>query len=251
MVDLLRAVIKTRGITQTNSVGGGEQAEIGVGFDDFVLVHQRQFAICLKDTLDNEHNVGTSRVVFVKHNRDGIAQCPRQNSFVEFRNLNTVAQFDRVFADQVDTADMRIQVHPHRRPVQPRADLFDVRRFTGAVIALHHDAAVVTIARQNRQRSVWIKFIGWINHRHTVAGALWEGLDLHVRVDAEHLTDRNFFGWFHHRVKISVGHMGASAYQNLRNCCGVRDATYSDAPQGEGDIRCLVFTERYIMAPMQ
>jgi hypothetical protein len=45
--------------------------------------------------------------------------------------------------------------------------------------------------------------------------------------------------------------MGASAYQNLRNCFGVRDATYSDAPQGEGDIRCLVFIERYIMASMQ
>ncbi|MFT7369655.1 MAG: hypothetical protein ACI9RO_000061 [Alteromonas macleodii] len=41
--------------------------------------------------------------------------------------------------------------------------------------------------------------------------------------------------------------MGAFTYQNLRNRFRFRDATYSAAPQGEGDISCVVFRELYVM----
>jgi hypothetical protein len=55
------------------------------------------------------------------------------------------------------------------------------------------------------------------------------------------LTDRNFFGWFHHRVKISVimALVPLLIKKFPANCCGVRDATYSDAPQGKGTFVAL------------
>jgi len=128
-----------------------------VWFDDFILVKQSQAARYFKHTLDNEHYVGAARVILVKHNRDVVFQCPWQNSVAELGDLLAVFDHDGVFANQVDPADMTVQVNPHEGPVQPSCNLLNVRRFTRAVITLHHDASVVLKARKNGERCGLIK----------------------------------------------------------------------------------------------
>ena len=46
---------------------------------------------------------------------------PREGSLAEFGNLLAVAQHNGILADQVDTADMAVEIDPDTRPVQPRA----------------------------------------------------------------------------------------------------------------------------------
>ena len=91
LVDLLRAVIEAGGVTQTHGVGRSKQAEMRVRGDDFVLIHQGQLAVMLQHTLDHEHHICAARVVFVKHDRNRVAQCPGQDAFVEFGDLFAVA----------------------------------------------------------------------------------------------------------------------------------------------------------------
>ena len=62
-------------------------------------------------------------------------QRPGQNPFAEFGDLLAVLQHDGILADQIDAADMAVQIDAHAGPVQPRRDLFDMGRFAGAVIA--------------------------------------------------------------------------------------------------------------------
>ena len=90
-----------------------KQAEVFVWRDDLVLIKQGQFAVFFQNALDHEHNVGAARVVFIKHDGSRVAQRPRQNAFVEFSNLFAVFQFDRVFTDQINPADMAIKIDPH------------------------------------------------------------------------------------------------------------------------------------------
>ena len=196
LVDLLGAVVEAGGIAQTDRVGGGEQAEIGGWGDDLVLVEQGQLAVMLQHALDDEHHIRAARVVFVKHDGHVVAQGPGQDAFVEFGDLLAVAQLDRILADQVDPADMAVQVHPHTRPGQPCGNLLDMGGFAGAVIALDHHAAVVGKARKDRQRGIRVEFIGGVDHRYPV-GRFGKALDLHVGVNPENLADRDVFGGFH------------------------------------------------------
>ena len=143
LVDLLRAVIKAARIAKTDCIGGGEKAEKRVGPNDFILVQQRQLTGDFQDALDNKHHIGATRIIFVKHQSDGVLQSPGQNTFLKLGNLLAVFQHNRVFADQINTADMAVEIDAHARPVQPRRDLFNMGRFTRAVITLHHDAAIM------------------------------------------------------------------------------------------------------------
>ena len=127
--------------------------------NDLVLVEQGQLAGNLQHTLDHKHDIGTTRIIFVEHQRYRILQCPRQNAFLKFRHLLAVAQHNGIFADQIDTADMAVQIYAHAWPVQARRHLLDMGRFAGAVIALHHNAAVMGKAGQQRQCRVFVKQI--------------------------------------------------------------------------------------------
>ena len=218
LVDLLGAVVQARRIPKTNGVGRGKQTEIRVRRDDFVLVQQGQLAVRLKHTLDHEHNVRAARVVFVEHDSGRIAQGPWQDAFVEFGDLLAIAQFDRVLTDQVDPRNVAIKVHTNGGPVQARRDLFDVGRFTCAVIALNHHTAVMAKAGQDRQGRVWVEFIGRVDFRHT-AGTFRKPFDLHVAVDTENVTDAEFFGWFCilvQHIVSSTSHFSAQAKCNIR-----------------------------------
>ena len=82
---------------------------------------------------------------------------------------------------------MAVQVHAHQRPIQPGGDLFDVGRFTGAVIALDHDAAVEGEAGADGDGRLGIEAIGLVDLGH-MAVALVEGGHGHVAVHAEGLA---------------------------------------------------------------
>src|SRR3546814_6957147 len=72
--------------------------------------------------------------------------------------------------DEVDAADMRVEVDADARPFQPRGDLLDMRRLAGAVIALHHDAAVELEAREDGERRVAVEDIGRVEVGYALVG---------------------------------------------------------------------------------
>ncbi|KAH2808728.1 hypothetical protein KXV85_005855, partial [Aspergillus fumigatus] len=141
-----------RGVAEADRVGRREQAERRVRLDHLVLVEQRQAARDFQHALDHEHHVRAAGVVFVEHQRDIVLQRPGQNAVTEFGDLLAVADNDGVLADEVDTADVAVEVDAHAGPVQPRRDLLDMGGFAGAVIAGHHDAAVARETGENGKR---------------------------------------------------------------------------------------------------
>ncbi len=184
LVDLLRAVIEAAGIAEPDGIGGGEQAEIGIGTNDPVLVEQGQLALDLEDALDDEHHVGTTRIIFVEDQGGGMLQRPGEQAFAKLGDLLALAHHDRVAPDKVDAADVRIEVDADARPVETCGDLFDVRRLAGAVIARDHDATIIGKARRDRQRGVGIEDIGGVEIGDSLVGLAERG-HFHVAVDAE------------------------------------------------------------------
>ena len=154
LIDRLGAVIEAGRVAEPDRVGRREQPEPGIRADHAVLVEQGQLALGLQHALDHEHHVRPAGIIFVEHQRDRMLQRPGQQPFAELGHLLAVAQHDRVAADEVDAADMRIEVDPDQRPVQPRRDLLDMGRLAGAVIALDHHPAVLREAGADRQRRV-------------------------------------------------------------------------------------------------
>ncbi len=204
LIDLLGAVIQARGVAQTDRVRGREQAEPLVRTDDPVLVQQGQTPLRLQHALDDEHHVGAARVVFVEHQGDRALQRPRQDAFAEFGDLLAVLQDDGVLADQVDPADVGVQVHAHHRPLQARGDLLDVGRLAGAVIALDHHAAVVGEARADGERRLRIEPIGLVDFGHVAVARLEGGHD-HVGIDAERFFQRDLAVRFQRDERIGGG----------------------------------------------
>jgi hypothetical protein len=94
--------------------------------DDAVLVEQGQLALGLEHALDHEHHIGAARVVFVEDQRGRRLQRPGQQAFAEFGDLEAIAQHDGVAADQVDTADVRVEVDADAGPFQPCRHLLDM-----------------------------------------------------------------------------------------------------------------------------
>ena len=159
LIDLLGAVIEAGGVAEAHGVGGGEQPEGRMRPDHPVLVEQGQLALDLQHALDHEHHVRTTGVVFVEHEGASVLQRPRQDAFAEFGHLLAVLQDDRVLADQIDTADVAVEVDADTGPVQPSRHLLDMGGFPGAVIALDHDAAVVGKPGRDRQGGFAVEFI--------------------------------------------------------------------------------------------
>ena len=166
--------------------------------DHLVLVQQGQLAGDFQHALDDEHDIGPAGIVFIEHKRDGMLDRPRQNTLAVFRHLFAVAQHDGVLADQIDTADVTVQVDAHARPVKPRCDLFDMGRFSGAVITLDHHPAVMGKPGQNGARRLGIENITLVERRHVIGGFRVSG-NLDIRLDTEQLVNRN------HDVRLAHG----------------------------------------------
>ena len=212
LVDLLRAVIEAGRVAEADRVGGGEQAEGRMRLDHPVLVEQRQPAGRFQHALDHEHHVRAAGVVFVEAERDIVLQRPGQNAVAEFGHLHAVADHDRVLADQIDAADMAVEIDAHARPVEPRGDLLDMGRFAGAVIAGDDDAAVVGKAGEDGERRRPVEPVVGVEVGHMLV-RLGIGRNFHVAVDAEHLPDRNlhvrqaghFFSCESHCTSVTPG----------------------------------------------
>ena len=156
--------------------------------DHAVGVEEGELAVHLENTLDHEHHVGAAGIIFVEYDRHRVLQRPGKDAFTEFGYLLAVAKDDGVLADQVDTADMAVEVDADTRPVQTRRHLFDMGRFSGAVIPLDHHPAVVAETGENRQCGVIVELIGLVDRRHKFR-SLRKGRDGHVDIKTEHCAD--------------------------------------------------------------
>ena len=190
LIDLLRAVIEAGGVAEADGVGGREQPERRMRADHAALVEQREAAGRFQHALDHEHHVRAAGVVFVEAERDIVLVGPRQDAVAEFRDLLAILDDDRILADQIDAADVAVEVDAHARPVEPCGDLLDMRRLAGAVIARDDDAPVARKAREDRKRRAAIEAVILIDVRHMVV-RLRIGRHFHVAVDSEHLPDRH------------------------------------------------------------
>ncbi len=196
LIDLLGAVIEPGGVAEPDRVGGREQAERGVRADHPVLVEQGELALDLEHALDHEHHVRPAGVVFVEAERAGVLQRPGQDALAELGDLLAVLQDDRVLADQVDAADVAVEIDADAGPVEACRDLLDMRRLAGAVIALDHHPAVEGEAGEDRERGLAVEAVGRIEIGH-VLRAHREGRDLERRIDVEDLA----------HVHLGVGHV--------------------------------------------
>ena len=104
----------------------------------------------------------------------------------------SIAQNDRIAADKVDAADMRVEVDADARPFQTRGHLFDMRRFTGAMVSLNHNAAVMGKASKDRERGVGVKDIAVVGVGNAFIGN-GKRRTFHVDIDAEHFAHADGF----------------------------------------------------------
>ena len=104
---------------------------------------------------------------------------------------SAVAEHDGIAADQVDAADMAVEVDAHARPVEPRRDLLDMGRLAGAVVAGDQDAPVAGEAGEDRERRVAVEQIVRIEIGNMLVG-LRIGRHLEIAVDPEDLADGDF-----------------------------------------------------------
>ena len=188
-----------------HSVGSGKQAEERVRRDDLVLVQQGQLAVMFQHALDHEHHIGAAGVIFVETQGDRALDGPGQHALAEFGDLLAVLQDDGILTDQIDAADVAVEINPDQRPVQTGSDLLDMGRLARAVIALHHDAAIVLEAREDGERGLGIEPVGGVDLRH-VFGARLEAVHDHSRVEAEQLLEVQLLGGFQAFERIGGRH---------------------------------------------
>ena len=167
-----------------------------------VLIEQGEAALCFEHALNHEHHIRTARIIFIKDKGNRMLQRPREQPFTELSNLLAIFQDNRVFPDEVDTADMAIEVNPHHGPVEPCGDLFDMGGLTGSVITLHHDAAVMCEACANGLGGFIIKEIGLINRRY-ILGCFAKGRNLHIEIDIKDFTRRDHNVGFKNRKLVT------------------------------------------------
>ena len=57
-----------------------------------------------------------------------------QNALAELGDLLAILDHDGVFADQIDPADVAVEVDADARPVEPRCHLLDVSGLPGTML---------------------------------------------------------------------------------------------------------------------
>src|SRR5690242_384546 len=95
--------------------------------DYFALVEQREPPRCLQHALDDKHHVRTAGIIFIETERDIILQSPGQNALAKFSDLLAILDHDGVLADQVDAANVAVEVDTNARPIEPGRNLLDMR----------------------------------------------------------------------------------------------------------------------------
>ncbi|MEQ8502398.1 MAG: hypothetical protein RIB84_23550 [Sneathiellaceae bacterium] len=189
-----------------------------------VLVEQGQLALDLQHALDHEHHVRAAGIVLVEHDGGRRLQRPGEDSFAELGHLLAFAQHDRVLADQVDAADMAVQVHPDAGPVEARRHLLDMGGLAGAVIALDHHPPVVGEAGEDRQGRLTVEQVGRIGIRHMIA-RLAERRHHHVGVDAERVA----------HVDLAVRQVGVLGGWVIDRCLGIHALDLGHYRRGTAD----------------
>ena len=170
LVDLLGAVIEAGRVAEADRVGGGEQAERRVRADDAVLVEEGEAAGGFEHALDDEHHVRPAGIVLVENQRHIVLIAPGKNSLAELGDLLAVLQHDRILADEIDAADVAVEIDADARPVQAGGDLLDMGRLAGAMIAGDHDAPVVGKAGEDRERGLAIEDVVLVEVGDLVGG---------------------------------------------------------------------------------
>src|SRR5262249_22294135 len=105
-------------------------------------------------------------------------------------HLHAVADDDGILADQIDTADVAVEVDAHAGPVEPRRHLLDVRRFAGAVVTGDDDPTIVREAGEYGERRPRVEPVGGVEGRDVLIG-LRIGRNFHIAVETEELADRH------------------------------------------------------------
>src|SRR5262249_11947352 len=95
-----------------------------------------------------------------------------------------------ILADQIDPADVAVEIDAHAGPVQPRSDLLDMSRLAGTVIAGDNNPAVAGKAGQDGKRGRPIEPIVRIEFGN-VLFRFGIGRNLQISIDSEYLSDRN------------------------------------------------------------
>ena len=118
--------VKAGRITQTYRIGGGKKSKGGMRMDHFVLIQKCQLAFDFQDPLNDEHHVRAASVIFVKDKSAGMLESPRKQAFTVFGDLLSVFNDDRIFSDEIDPADVAIEIDPDAGPIEPCRHLLDV-----------------------------------------------------------------------------------------------------------------------------
>src|SRR5215471_5036986 len=183
-------MVEAGSVAETDGVRRREQPEAGVRPDHAVLVEQGQLALDLEHPLDHEHDVRAAGIVLVEAQRHRVLQRPWQQALAELGDLFVVAQHDRILADEIDTADVAVEIDADARPVEPRGDLLDMGGFAGAVIPTDHHPPVEREASEDRERRVMVEAVGIVEIGDVLA-RLAERRHLEVAIDPEGLAHRD------------------------------------------------------------
>ena len=226
-------MIKAGRIAQTDGVGRREQAETGMGAQHLVLVEQGELAVGFQHTLNHEHHIRAASVVFVKHKCAGVLQRPGQQAFAELGHLSAVTQDDGILADEVDAADVAVEVDANTRPVKAGSNLFDMGRLSGTVIALNHHPTIVREAGQNGACCIGIEPIAFVQRGH-VNGGFRKCRGRCVGINSENIAHR------HGRVGLgAVGHVGAGKrFSRFHNTFRIHQSLYF-RPARYGPFDCV------------
>src|SRR5690606_21533492 len=130
-------------------------------------------------------------VIFVEAEGDVVLIGPGQDAVAEFRDLLAFLEDDGVLADEIDTADMAVEVDAHAGPVEARCDLLDMRRLAGAVIAADEDAAIAREAGKDGERGLAVEEIVGVEIGNMLI-RLGIGGNLEIGIDAKDLAHRYF-----------------------------------------------------------
>ena len=157
LIDLLGSVVESRGIAKAYGICGCEESEEVVWMEDLILVKEREGSVCFEDALYDEHDVSPCGIVFVEAECDGISERPGEDSFEESGDLFSLFEDDSVPSDEVESADVAVEVDADARPVESGGDLFDVGRLAGSVVPLDDDASVKHKSGEDGKGCVWVE----------------------------------------------------------------------------------------------
>ena len=211
LIDLLGSVVEAACVTQADGVGRRKQTEPRMRAQDAVLVEERESAVDFQHPLDHEHDVGSTGIVLIEYQRRRRLQRPWQHAFPELGDLVAVTDHDGVPADEIDPADVAVEVDPDAAPVQAGGHLLDMSRLARAVIALDQHPAVIAKTCKDGESRLGIKPVRVVDLRNMLIRLRVRG-DLEVGIDSEDVSNRD----------DGIGYRGSNGFGaswNIRHVC--------------------------------